>query len=226
MAKQKSGDVLEQRVTPLSVFLDLSREAQQLLRSVQTIQVAKNRIPVHKGDKVSGAYVVVKGCLRVFSYTPNGHESTFYLIRPGETCVFAINCLFNQLLYPAWVVAEEETEICVISGALYKQLFQTESAIQNLTIDALSSAVFKLMTEVEHLQGWNLSQRLSNLLLHQASDDNRVLMTQQEIASRLGSSREVIARLLGEMVSEGLITTGRGCISLIQPSALARLIHG
>lgn len=206
----------------LSEILGISAANRERLdTAVHSLHVQKNATPIRKGDTVSGAYVVTKGCLRVFTYTPNGNESTFYLIRPGETCVFAINCLFNQLLYPAWVIAEEDTEVSVIHGALFKQLFQTEVAIQSLTIDALSSAVFKLMMEVEQLQGWSLSQRVANLLLNQASDENRVSMTQQEIAARLGSTREVIARILGEMSSAGWIVTGRGKVEIVEPAHLA-----
>lgn len=209
----------------LTDYLNLSEESAHLLQgSTQNLKVAKHDLPIHKGDKVSGAYVVTKGCLRVFTYTPNGKESTFYLINPGETCVFAINCLFNKLLYPAWVAAEEDTEVSVISGSAFKQLFSTEPSIQDLTIAALSSAVFKLMTEVEHLQGWNLSQRLVNLLLNQANDNNKVLMTQQEIAGRLGTTREVVARILSEMSATGWVNTGRGRITVLDSKNMARTI--
>jgi len=209
----------------LSSYFRLSEENHHLLEThSQSVQLAKQAIPIHKGDKISGAYVVTAGCLRVFSYTPDGNQSTFYLIRPGETCVFAINCLFNKLLYPAWVIAEEETEVSVIPGPVFRQLFEKEPAIQSLTIDALSTAVQKLMFEVEQLHGWNLTQRLANMLLNRANDYGLVYMTQQEIASRLGTTREVVARILREMSASGLIATRRGEISLINTANMATLI--
>ena len=33
------------------------------------------------------------------------NEATLYVINPHETCVLALNCIFNDLLYPAWVEA-------------------------------------------------------------------------------------------------------------------------
>lgn len=71
---------------------------------------------LHKGSKTSGTYVVTKGRLRVFSIAPSGSEATLYFIDPGETCVLALNCLSNDLLYPAWVSSESETEVAVIPG--------------------------------------------------------------------------------------------------------------
>ncbi|MEZ5530070.1 MAG: cyclic nucleotide-binding domain-containing protein [Porticoccaceae bacterium] len=112
-------------------YLELSeRGLSKLNQHTRVHSLEKHSIAVHKGDKVSGAYIVIRGCLRVFTYTPNGSESTLYLIHPGETCVFAINCLFNKLLYPAWVTAETDTEVAVIDGPTYKALFQRETAIQ------------------------------------------------------------------------------------------------
>jgi CRP/FNR family transcriptional regulator len=60
---------------------------------------------LHRGQPVSGAYVVLDGRLRVFTVALNGAEATLYFVDPGETCVLALNCLFNDLLYPAWVQA-------------------------------------------------------------------------------------------------------------------------
>lgn len=209
----------------LAPYLQLSDNGlEELNQHTRIHHLKKRRTAVHKGDKVSGAYIVTDGCLRVFTYMPNGSESTLYLIHPGETCVFAINCLFNQLLYPAWVTADTETELAVINGPAYKKLFERETAIQNLTIHALSTAVFRLMGEIEQLQGWTLNQRLTNFLLNRATDNNVVTMTQQEIAGHLGSSREVIARALGELNKRQLIATGRGKIFLSDTSGLASLL--
>ncbi|MEZ5530071.1 MAG: helix-turn-helix domain-containing protein [Porticoccaceae bacterium] len=80
------------------------------------------------------------------------------------------------------------------------------------------------MNEVEQLHGWTLSQRLANFLLNRASDDNEVTMTQQEIAGHLGNSREVVARVLGELSKKRLITTGRGKICLTNTAGLASLL--
>ena len=118
----------------------------------------------------------------VFTIAPNGTEATLYFIDPGETCVLALNCLFNDLLYPAWVEAEEETGVAVVPGALYRSLFEREPAIQELTVHALSSVVLRLMTELEEVHSHRVDQRLASFLLNQASSEGVVRRTQQEIA--------------------------------------------
>ncbi|MCP3959665.1 MAG: Crp/Fnr family transcriptional regulator [bacterium] len=176
---------------------------------------------LHRGAEVSGAYIVLRGRLRVYSISAGGTEATLYTIAAGETCVFALNCLFQDLRYPAWVVAEVDTEVAVIPGAFYRHLFATETSFQNLTVRALSAAVFQLMAELEQVHFQSLDQRLVNLLLLRASGDGVLRMTQQAMANNLGSSREAVARLLRNLVTEGLVRTRRGSVQILVSSRLA-----
>ena len=167
----------------------------------------------------------MNGQLRVFTLLPDGNEATLYLINPGETCVLALNCIFNDLLYPAWVDASAATRVAVISGAVFRVLFESEPAIRNMTVQAFSILVFRLMTELEEIHAYKLEQRLANFLLLHASTDGKIRMTQQEIASHLGTTREVIARVLGHLTSEGQIQTSRSLIVINDPAALAEFVR-
>lgn len=177
-----------------------------------------------KGDRISGAYLVLEGRLRVFSLSTNGTEATLYFIDPGETCVLALNCLFNDLLYPAWVQAESDTRVCMIPGAIYRRLFEREFSIQDMTVRALSTIVFRLMSELELVHSTHQNQRLANFILLQASADGVLKMTQQQLASHLGTTREVIARLIKELVSIGSVETQRGGIHIKDFFALRRIV--
>lgn len=179
---------------------------------------------LYRGAQISGAYIVTKGRLRVFSISPSGAEATLYSIDPGETCVLALNCLFNDLLYPAWVATETETSVAILPGPTFRQLFESEPSIQNLTVHALSSLVFRLMGELEQVHFCTLEQRLANLLLLRASADGILRMTQQELAYHLGTTREVIARLMGDLVLKGLVKTRRKEITIVNAKELAALI--
>ncbi len=178
---------------------------------------------IHKGQSISGAYLVLKGRLRVYTLTPKGTEATLYFIDPGETCVLALNCLFNDLLYPAWVQAEEASHVALVPGPLYRQLFEREPVIQDLTVRNLSTLVFRLMAELEQLHASPHRQRLALFLLSHAAADGQLRMTQQQLAGHLGTTREVIARLLGEFVHQRLVRTRRGVVEILDAPALRRL---
>jgi CRP/FNR family transcriptional regulator len=179
---------------------------------------------LYKGQPVSGAYVVLDGRLRIFTIAPNGTEATLYFVDAGEACVLALNCLFNDLLYPAWVQAESAASVAIIPGPVYKKLFETERIIQNLTVQALSALVYRLMAELEQLHSSNHRQRLVQFIMLHAASDGSLRMTQQQIAKHLGTSREGIARLIQELVAQGLLSSQRGQLSIRDLFGLRKII--
>lgn len=179
---------------------------------------------IHKGQSVAGAYIVLSGQLRVFTYSSQGTEATLYLLKPGETCVLTLNCLFNNFRYPAWVETSAATTIALVPGPIYRQLFQQEQHVQDVTVGALSTLVFRLMDELEDAQTNKLEHRLVRLLLHEASHKGDIHMTQQVIASHLGTTREVVARLIKKFRDDKMITTHRGRITISQEKALSDLL--
>jgi len=203
-------------------YLNLTPDGSKILeREIQQVVFQKPTAVIHKGQTVSGAYLVLRGQLRVYTYTPQGTEATLYFIRPGETCVLALNCLFNDLRYPAWVESSGDTDVVVIPGSVYRRLFESESAVQDMTVSALSTLVFRLMDELEQIHSCNLDQRLASFLLNNASDDGVVSMTQQTLAGHLGTTREVIARLMQGFSAQGLVSTKRGAVSIIDAERLS-----
>lgn len=217
-AARKAGLVVDLPLTRLSEAAR-KRVEQQL----QRYAFRAGSPVVHRGQTVSGAYLVLKGRLRVYTIKPSGAEATLYHLTAGETCILAINALFNDLLYPAWVEAEAETVVGIIPGGLYRSLFQSEDAIQDLTVKSLSTLVFRLMDELEQVHSLRLDQRLAAHLLDRANGQGMVTETQAQLAGHLGTSREVVARILLDMAGRGWIETGRGRIRLVDTVQLARL---
>lgn len=209
----------------LGPFAKLSEAGHRLLRHGVSLSRCTAGAPVlHKGQSISGAYFVISGQLRVYSLAPDGTEATLYFITPGETCVFALNSLFNNLRYPAWVQADAATTVALIPGPVFRQLFEREPAIQDVTIRALSTLVFRLMEELENVHRYKLDQRLANLLLIHASGQGEVRMTQQQIAQHLGTTREVVARLMRDFVAAGYVETRRGLTRVKDAAGLASIL--
>ena len=206
-------------------FRQLSAEGKTLLARNVVRKTAPGTFAIlHKGQPVSGAYLVLEGRLRVFSIAPNGNEATLYFIDPGETCVLALNCLFNDLLYPAWVESQSPVAIALIPGPVYRKLFATEPSIQNLTVHALSTLVYRLMGELEQIHSSHHKQRLAQFILLHAAADGALRMTQQQLAQHLGTTREVVARLMRDFVARGFLRTQRGQINIQDLFGLRRVI--
>ncbi len=178
---------------------------------------------VQRGDPVAGAYLVKRGALRVYYMTAEGREGTLYWVEPGQSCILALNCAFSQLAYPAFVESEGETAFSVIPGALYRDLFAREASIQRFTFATLSGRLFELMALIEEATSLGLEGRLAGLLMRRAKGAARLRLTQEQIAGHLGTSREVVSRVLRRMASSGLIESGPGWVAVRDAARLARL---
>lgn len=209
-------------------FADLGDEARSLLAQGTVVsECSSGQVILHKGQPVAGAYLVLGGRLRVFTITPSGTEATLYFVEAGEACVFALNCIFSDLLYPAWVQAEASTRVAVVPGVVYRRLFESEAAVQQLTVHALSTLVYRLMGELELVHSSSQRQRLVHFILSHANSEGVLRMTQQQIARHLGTTREVIARLVGEFVGNGWLRTERGALGVVDLFSLrGQLIAG
>jgi CRP/FNR family transcriptional regulator len=208
----------------LEPFVRVGAAGRALLASrVVRRRIGRGTSVLRRDQTVAGAYFVLSGRLRVFTVAPNGIEATLYFIDPGETCVLALNCLFNDLRYPAWVQAEAAATIAQIPGPVYRRLFDTEPAIRNVTVEALSTVVFRLMAELEQVHASDHRSRLAHFLVLHATMDGAVRMTQQHVARHLGTTREVVARSLGDFVRRDVVRTQRGLIQVRDVAGLRRI---
>jgi CRP/FNR family transcriptional regulator, anaerobic regulatory protein len=206
-------------------FSALSKEGKALLsQGAQRKSFSRRAAVLFRGQPVSGAYIVLTGRLRVFTITPGGNEATLYFVDPGETCVIALNCLFGNVLYPSWVQAETATSVALIPGAVYRKLFESERAVQNLTVSSLSTLVYRLMAELDGMHASGVKQRLAQFVLTHANSDGRLFMTQQQLGRHLGTTREVVARVMQELVAAGFVHTGRGQIRISDLFGLRRIV--
>jgi CRP/FNR family transcriptional regulator len=81
------------------------------------------------------------------------------------------------------------------------------------------------MSTLEQVTSQELDERLASFLGRKANNNNEVKLSHQEIASHLGTAREVISRLLLQFEKKGLLTTSCKCITLNSVNKLAAYSH-
>ena len=91
---------------------------------------------------------------------------------------------------------------------------------REFVFDLLSQRLSSMMTIVDEVTFRRMDRRVASLLLNQARVQNPMRITHQEIAAELGSSREVISRILEDFSREGLIHSGRGTIEILDFESL------
>lgn len=172
-------------------------------------------------DSCANYLMCIDGRTRVFRMSESGREMLIYKVGSGGTCVLTTQCLLSGGGFPAQSIAEARTELAALPADTFRQLMRESDAFRDFVLDdytRLLSAVFDLVEEVAFAP---LEQRLARRLLVEADAEGIVWKTHQQLASDVGSVREVISRLLGEWADVGLVEVRRGQVQLMDRAGLA-----
>ena len=196
----------------------------QLLKEFQQ-QAFLARIPTGKdifleGDQVEALALLVSGVVRVYNIGATGREITLYRFGLGDSCILSANAIFNQQNFPAIATVEDEAEAVMIPSAVFQDWVNRYEVWRNFIINLLSQRLSSLMAVIDEVAFHRMDTRIAAFLLQRSQVENPISITHQEIADELGSSREVISRILEEFVQRGYIITSRGVVEITNAEAL------
>jgi CRP/FNR family transcriptional regulator, anaerobic regulatory protein len=109
---------------------------------------------------------------------------------------------------------EEAAEAVMIPAEIFRRWVNKYDLWREFVFDLLSERLSTVMAVVDEVVFKRMDRRVAAWLLNQARLKNPMRVTHQEIAAELGSSREVISRMLEDFSREGLIESGRGTIEV------------
>lgn len=204
-------------------FDDLSPRGRDEFGALRALRATPHQQLIRRGDATNGAYLVLKGALRVYYVTDEGREATLYRVEPGGACILALSATFLDQPYPAWVDAGAAggTVVRVASPAFHRMM-ETEAAFRTFVLNAMSSRIFDLMRTLEEVTTSTVIRRVAAYLGRNVDNDGEVAITQTRLAVELGTAREVVFRALRALTAQGLITTRRGRVRIIDARRLAR----
>ena len=175
----------------------------------------------HEGRVCSHLALVLDGSARVFKLGASGREITLYRVGPGESCILTTSCILSDQPFPATAVCETPVEAVVVPASDVVRWLTGSDAWRNYLFGLLSRRLANIISVVEEVVFRRMDRRIAAYLLGRARGREQTLhVTHQEIASDLGTSREVVSRILKDFEGNGLIEAGRGTIILRLPAAL------
>ena len=197
----------------------------KLLDTSMVISLPENSTVFRQGGNCENYLIVLHGTVKVFTRAENGREILLYRLNSGDSCVLTTSCLFGNKNYPAEGQTETEVTALAIPVKQFNKVLQQSSTFREMVFSAFASHLSDLITLVEEVAFGKLDVRLAKHLLKQCDANNFLTTTHQNIATELGSAREVISRLLKELESKGHITTGRGSIKINNVDALQNIAN-
>jgi CRP/FNR family transcriptional regulator len=185
---------------------------------------------LREGDTCAHFAILVSGKMRVFKLAETGHEITLYHVGAGEACPLNVSCILSDRPVPAMAKVEEDVDAIVVPHATFRRWMAEHEALRTFVFQMFSHRLTEVMSLVEEVafrrMDQRLARRLSELLLQDGRSRGRVEITHAEIASDLGTAREVVSRLLKEFERLGAVSLSRGRITLRDERLLRDLAAG
>jgi CRP/FNR family transcriptional regulator len=198
-----------------------------LLREFQQVaflaKIPKGKDVFLEGSHVDSIALLLSGVVRVYKIGETGREITLYRFGNGQSCILTANAILTQKTFPAIATVEEDAEAVMIPADRFRDWVVRYDPWREFVFDLLSQRLSTVMAIVEEIAFRRMDSRVGSLLLDRVRVQNPIRITHQEIASELGSSREVISRLLEDFSERGLIRSRRGEIEVLDREGLASI---
>jgi CRP/FNR family transcriptional regulator, cyclic AMP receptor protein len=167
----------------------------------------------NEGDACVGLYVVVSGHVRIFKTSASGREQVLSIDGPGSSV--AELPVFDGGEYPASVTAVDNATVLFVSKQAFQELCLAHPQVALKVLRVVGGRLRRLVGIIEELSFTTVRHRLAAFLLRLARHegavlrDGKIMITlpenNQEVASQIGTVRELVSRNLSRFQSEGLI---------------------
>jgi CRP/FNR family transcriptional regulator len=195
----------------------------RFLQKAAVAGLERGQIVCHQGHECSHLALMLKGSARVYKLGESGREITLYRIGPGESCILTASCILSHLPFPAVAECEEDVEAVVVPANDIRKWLAESPAWRDYVFSLLARRMGDIISLVEEVVFQRMDQRIAQYLLqHAKSPQRRIEATHQAIASDLGTSREVVSRILKDFESKALIKVSRGAVELLNVSLLEK----
>jgi CRP/FNR family transcriptional regulator len=175
-----------------------------------------------EGDRCRLLPLVLSGAGRVYRVSETGRALTLYRIESGESCILTMSCVLSALPFPAFAEAETDVEALVVPADAFRVWFDASPAWRRYVFDLLARRFADVVELVGAVAFRRVDERLAAHLLDVQDEAGRVARTHEALAEDLGTSREVVSRVLKEFEHEGLVGLGRGEVAVLEAGGLAR----
>ncbi len=202
-----------QRLFPLFDQLELVDE---LAKNSDFMQLPPKAELLNSGSYIKVIPLVLSGSIKIFRTDENGREIFLYYVQGGESCAITLSsCLKMEKSSIKAVVQEETTLLAIPVGVIY-DVNKKYPSWHHFVFDTFSQRFNEVLTVLENVVFHHMDERIAKYLIDKALSLNtkELIISHQEIANDLATSREVVSRLLKQFEKKGLVELSRGKVTI------------
>ncbi|MBN2906476.1 MAG: Crp/Fnr family transcriptional regulator [Rhodobacteraceae bacterium] len=192
------------------------------LENLPVMRLPKGKVLFCPGEAARGFTILLSGRVEVFLTGPTGREILLYAIEPGQSCVQSTLGLLGGEEYTGEAVTVTDCKAVLVPRDLFMTMMDRSDVFRRFVFGAFAQRMQSIMALLEQVAFQKVESRLAaDLLTH--AQNGAVHTTHQEIATRIGTAREVVSRRLDALAKAGLVRLDRGIVTVQDAAGLALL---
>ncbi|WP_298547703.1 Crp/Fnr family transcriptional regulator [uncultured Aquimarina sp.] len=177
--------------------------------------IAKGEYVVRQGSYLSFLPIILDGLIKMYA-EEDEVEFLLYYIHPNHCCILSFNHLFNQKAVRFSAKAEEDTTVLCLPINKVKEWFVKYPSFTQIILKDFQRNYEDLLNTTKQVVCYKIEERLINYLDEKAKlqNCNMIQMSHKEIASDLGTSREVVSRITKKLQASNVLVQHKRHIEL------------
>lgn len=213
-------------VSEVDIFCDLSPAEMDAIAATAPMRTyAAGELVFFPHDPVETLFILKRGRVRLFRVSADGRALTTAIMTPGT--IFGEMVLLGQRMYDNYAEALDDAVVCVMHRSDVRRFLLSDARIAARITAILGQRLAEMERRLSDTVFKSVRQRIATALITLAGPAGQkrrfvvgagppvVALTQEQIATLAGTSRETATKILGDFADRGLIRCGRGRTTLL-----------
>jgi CRP/FNR family transcriptional regulator len=187
---------------------------QSILDNGKEIHFDSGEVLIEPGSFIKAVPLVIDGSVKIMRMDDEGKELFLYYIDPGETCALSLTCCSASKPSEIKAIVEEKAVLILIPIQFHEQFSNEFKQWKDFVSITYQLRFQELLSTLDAVAFKRMDERLMRYIVTKMKQHkaNEIRITHQEIANELGTSREVVSRLLKQLEKKKWIELGRNII--------------
>ncbi len=198
----------------------------EIMDHVQLRQYERGEVLLWEGDPCDGLYIILQGSAKIYRLSPQGRQYIIRVLQEGDT--FAEVPTFDGGPNPVNVEALETSSVWVVDSEMLRRLVAAHPQFAQKVLVNFGAMLRGMVRKVSEMAFYQVTHRLARLISELPPEELRgggTRLTQEQLAARLGTVREVVARSLRELERSGAIQVENRRITVTDKNALSQWVN-
>jgi len=196
-----------------------------ILNRSQLMCVPSKTTLMRSGEQCENFVFVLDGQIRVYQLGEDGREVTLYHSNPGDVCVTSISSLLHSKPFKANAESSTAAKLMLMSCDDFHLAMDFSEEFRQWVMTSISDSFCDVLENFHGTVFYRLEMRMACLLgqLFERAQSETLDITHQDLAQELGSTREVVSRILKNLEKQGCIKLSRGQIQVADGQKLPKI---